>query len=539
VSWFLLSADLRTGQAVRQVGETSDGEAARDHGGEQAPAPLTTAHGVGRGEQAVVISGDLLPRDGARPLAREDVAHAVASREDATLAGLHGGYAIAAWDAGARTLTLLRDGLGRWPLYHAVSTTEPWLVVAGTSATAVARASGRLGDLEPVALDEYWTEGFIRPTRSAFRGVHPVLPGERLRITWPPGPEATRGEPGAARPAIASDRLVPRDGARCEDDDPAAVRATLRGLFEEATRRLLHDADVQRPLLTLSGGIDSTLVAELTARRLPQIRALTLGALIPLTQDEPWARLAARRTGITLDTVRPYLRPLAPLIARCVGRPDQPLWAKLLAMYHALAERHGEARVVITGDCADGVFLGGTDDVKWTRLSASQAIPCVPFGPPLPAWLGPLGRDQASNHAVGHLLARQYHGTRTLGVLARTPFIDWDVMSYARSLPKHVLLQPGKTKAVLQEQLAGWPEPFLNRPKMGFPFRMRWATLARGELGAVAAQVSQAGVARFADRLPRSLGPDPARWGMADIFHNFDDILRLVGWSAFARGLEG
>jgi hypothetical protein len=72
---------------------------------------------------------------------------------------------------------------------------------------------------------------------------------------------------------------------------------------------------------------------------------------------------------------------------------------------------------------------------------------------------------------------------------------------------------------------------------MGFPFLLRWATLARGELAAVAAQVSPAAVARFADRLPRALGPDPAMWQSSDIFHHFDDVLRLVGWSAFARGL--
>ncbi len=471
------------------------------------------------------FAGDLAPRGG-RVCIHEEALAAIIRGDRAALARLHGGYAFAAWDPETHTLTLLRDAVGRWSLYHAVSTTGPSTLIVGTSATAVARRAGLVHRIDPDAADEFWAEGFVRPSWTIFNGVTPLPLGELTRF-WP----RDDGVPGVNRAAAPA---RPAEGARCFDDDPSVVRRTLGGLFETAMERILRDRELRPPLLTLSGGIDSTLVAVLTARLGVQPRTVTLGSLVPGTQDELWARFAARRTGLALSVVRPHLQPLAPLIARSATSPDQPFWVKSLAMYRALAEAREAAAVLITGDCADGVFLGGTDARKWTQ-GLSPARPSVAFGPPLPPWLGSTGRDQATNHAVGHLLARQLHVTRALGVVARSPFIDWDVMSFARSLPRHLLLQPGRTKGVLQDQLSDWPALFLNRPKLGFPFRLRWAVAARMELGAVAAAVSERAFERFRARLPASLQASPRSWRKADIFRHFDDVLRLVSWSAFER----
>ncbi len=508
MSDFLLSVDVCAGTLRLEV-----------------EGPCVSRHANLEGGATGAFAGDLVPRDG-RVLAPEEALAAVARGDQTVLARLHGGYAFATWHPGTRTLTLLRDAVGRWSLYHAVSSTTPTTIVAGTSATAVARAAGLLDGVDPDAADEFWAEGFVRPTRTIFQGVTPLPLGELTRF-WPRADDV----PGINRAATPA---RPAGGPRCDDEDPGAVRKTLGGLFEAAMERVLADRALRPTTLTLSGGIDSTLVAVFAARLGVKPRAVTLGALVPGTQDELWARFAAHRTGLTVSVVRPHLQPLVPLIARSATSPDQPFWVKSLAMYQALAETAEAGGVLLTGDCADGVFLGGTDARKWTQ-DLSPARPSVAFGPPLPPWLGSTGRDQATNHAVGHLLARQLHVTRALGVLARSPFIDWDIMSFARSLPRHLLLEPGRTKAVLQDQLSGWPALFLNRPKLGFPFRLRWAVAARMELDAVAAGVSERAIERFRARLPARLQTAPRDWRRADVFRHFDDVLKLLSWSAFKR----
>jgi asparagine synthetase B (glutamine-hydrolysing) len=506
---FLITAELRSG-AIRVV---TSGQ-------------LASRHTFGAGRFEGCFAGDLLGRSGLAPAAAQAL-EALGASDATRLTDLHGGYALAVWDGATRALTLLCDAVGRWTLHHAVSARSPTTLIVGTSARAVAREAGLLDRITSEAADEFWVEGFVRPARAVFAGVQPLRLGERVRFHL-----------DADAPRATCDLVRPAPGPRCVDDDPTVVRQTLGALLESAMDRVTHDAPTTRPVVTLSGGIDSTLVAALASRRVRNLSALTLGALVPGTQDELWARYAAARLGVRLSVIRPHLGPLGPLIARSAGAPEQPLWVKTLAMYRALAESHGQARVLLTGDCADGVFLGGTEAWKWTGDMSATAAP-VDFGPPLPEWLGTTGRDQATNHAVGHLLARQLHVTRDLGVLARSPFIDWDLMSYARSLPRHILLQPGRTKAVLQEQLAGWPQLFLNRPKLGFPFRLRWAMAARGELGALPALVSPRSVERFRGRLPRGLQRQPDRWGTTDIFRHFDDVLRLVSWTAFDREASG
>ncbi len=66
--------------------------------------------------------------------------------------------------------------------------------------------------------------------------------------------------------------------------------------------------------------------------------------------------------------------------------------------------------------------------------------------------------------------------TMAVGLEARVPLLDRQLVEYAFSLPPERLFVPGSTKIAFREAIAPWlPESILRRPKSGFstPFK-RW-----------------------------------------------------------------
>jgi asparagine synthase (glutamine-hydrolysing) len=122
------------------------------------------------------------------------------------------------------------------------------------------------------------------------------------------------------------------------------------------------------------------------------------------------------------------------------------------------------------------------------------------------------------------------------GVEIRSPLLDWDLMAFARGLPPSVLLRDGHMKALLKAELDSWPDWFIERPKVGFTFRLRWFWLTSGFSGA-RELVSDESVERFRPFLPAPLRKRPQRWSTRAIFRHFKPAWKLMVWTAFERRL--
>ena len=123
------------------------------------------------------------------------------------------------------------------------------------------------------------------------------------------------------------------------------------------------------------------------------------------------------------------------------------------------------------------------------------------------------------------------------GLEARCPFLDWDVMVFARSLPRELLFHRPVAKALLKSQLDGWPRWFVDRPKMGFSYSLRWGWGARGFAG-LREMVEPEAQATFASCLPKELMAPAHEWSRATIFRHFVAAWRLAVWSLFLRRLR-
>src|SRR6266704_689399 len=91
---------------------------------------------------------------------------------------LRGMFAVAIWDATARSLFLARDRFGIKPLYY---TLRPWGIAFASELKALVAADLTARELDWNALDAYFQLSYIPAPATPFRDVRKLEPGHWLR----------------------------------------------------------------------------------------------------------------------------------------------------------------------------------------------------------------------------------------------------------------------------------------------------------------------------------------------------------------------
>jgi asparagine synthase (glutamine-hydrolysing) len=214
----------------------------------------------------------------------------------AMLGRLRGMYAFALWDEERRRLLLARDPLGIKPLYYS---TEGAMLRFASQVKALV-AGGRVSPaLDPVGLAGFLLWGSVPEPWTIRRAIRALPAGHFLLVE-----DGRLGEPRR--------HDLPEEQGPAPDL-PAAVADSVRS-------HLVSDVPVA---VFLSAGIDSSLVAALAVRQLPEpplTFTLSFDLLAGSTLDEaPLAAETARRLGTRH-------------LARSIGRYDfEGLWAAALA----------------------------------------------------------------------------------------------------------------------------------------------------------------------------------------------------------------
>jgi Asparagine synthase len=104
-----------------------------------------------------------------------------------------------------------------------------------------------------------------------------------------------------------------------------------------------------------------------------------------------------------------------------------------------------------------------------------------PTGSPA-AFLAQMLTNDLTNWLPEELLMKADKMTMAHSLELRVPFLDHEMVEYARALPAEWLIRGGVPKALLKAAaLRVFPADFVNRPKQGFPVPMTlWL---RGEMG--------------------------------------------------------
>jgi len=138
---------------------------------------------------------------------------------------------------------------------------------------------------------------------------------------------------------------------------------------------------------------------------------------------------------------------------------------------------------------------------------------------------------------VGHMLAKVDRASAEQGVEMRCPLLDTDLINYVRSLPFEILVRGGRPKALLKGQLTDWPQWFLERPKLGFAYNLRWHW-ALSNYSGLRESIDKTAIETFRPYLPLGLRRVAYKWRFTDIFGNFEAAWRLLVWSRFLERLK-
>ncbi|MDQ3041746.1 MAG: asparagine synthase (glutamine-hydrolyzing) [Acidobacteriota bacterium] len=186
---------------------------------------------------------------------------------EATVKKLNGMFAIAVWDANAEELTLIRDRIGKKPLYYGAFGDT---FVFGSELKSLRAHADFRGEIDRESLALYFKFGYVPGSRSIFQNVKKLAPAHFVKI------RAARKEVGE-QSAYWSLREAAIDGSENplagSDDEILAEFETL--LRDAVKRRMLADVPLGA---FLSGGIDSsTVVALMQAQSAKPVKTFTIG----------------------------------------------------------------------------------------------------------------------------------------------------------------------------------------------------------------------------------------------------------------------
>ena len=445
---------------------------------------------------------------------------------------LVGMFAIAIWDRSRRTIHLLRDHLGKKPLYY-LKTANALYFASDIKAIWLA-ADGNLR-LNAEAVDEYLYYYFITQQRTIYQGVEKLPPAHYATIT---------------ADSVHTTRYWHLDWtsrtARSMQDYIDGIDEHLR----EATRRRLV-ADV--PLgAFLSGGVDSSAVCAVLSQTMSE-RPKTFSASFAAdpSLDES---VFSRRVAGHIHSDHTELRVESNIdahITEMVWQHGEPFGdASTIPSYLIARAARQHVTVVLTGDGGDEGFAGyprylqanREADYRWIprpmralfsvlAAKASHAFPeslllerAGLFGSSLagsrefPAqficWWdglrsrlyspefresigafhpvesqrgvlaslnGKTGLERMLEYVVAVRLPSDYLAkidvaTMATSLEARCPLLDIDLLRFAASIPSEQLIAGGETKVLLKKYAATLvPPEVVYRQKKGFELPIaRW-----------------------------------------------------------------
>jgi asparagine synthase (glutamine-hydrolysing) len=454
---------------------------------------------------------------------------------------INGMFAFAIWDAKRRELHLVRDRVGKKPLYYGWSGSR---FVFASELKALWTLSPGEWKVRPESIARFLYWGYCPGRETIYHDLFQLLPARILTVT----PSGTR-EHRYWRLSFAEKVQAPLSGLIHETD--AILTAAVQ-------RRLRSDVPLGA---FLSGGVDSSyVVSRMTAAITGPVRTFSMGTDDQAHDERHYAAHVAAHCGAvhTEFEVSPDAWSLLPRLVWAFGQPfGDPA---CIPTYYVAERARRFVTVALTGDGGDEAFAGyshhqgrylgallrhgipnrvaaillragangidsGADTV---RVSALRFLRYV-HGDPLVnwsstdywglhhlsrLWSGPYrdlpsssvllgyameadaefdGRstlDRALHHDFSVLLPFCYNvkldvATMMSSLEARSPFLDREVVEWAARLPAAVKMRPWEKKALLKRVAAQWlPQDVVYRRKHGFSlpidawFRGHWAKAA-------------------------------------------------------------
>ncbi len=255
-------------------------------------------------------------------------------------ARLNGMFAFCLYDTRTHDAFLVRDRWGIKPLYYAPAAGG---VLFSSELRALTQTAGVDTTLDRDALQAYLQLDFVPAPLSIVTGVRKLEAGCFLRVS----------DNGVVeRRSFVPARQLPRAG------DVRTGTSSLQRVIDDAVgRQLVSDVPVG---VFLSGGIDSTIIAESAARLTEgRIAAFSIAFDHPTFDESPYFAEVGRALGIEHHVRRFSSDDMVALVPEVAARMDEPLADGSIYPTTLLARFARErVTVALSGDGADELFGG-------------------------------------------------------------------------------------------------------------------------------------------------------------------------------------
>lgn len=399
------------------------------------------------------------------------------------LSRLHGMYAFAFWSPRSATLYFARDGVGVKPLYYRLDGDSLFFA---SEIKAFCALDGFVPKAAPRAIRQYLEFGYtFSEGDTIFRDVRKLNPGEVLTCRRGAAPTLTH----TTQPRMD----VRRDVSPRERIDE--LHATLDDVVGQ---QLVADVPVG---VLLSGGLDSSVIAALAARR-TRVRTLTMAFEGSQIDERAEARRVATHIGAQAEEIIIAPGEVSESVEAAAATFDDIFadWGTLTTrMLYQKARARG-VKVVLTGEGADEIFGG----YPQFRSAASRA--------PLELWLFQLYRAyvgqrygrlywpfrrrmrhhlreargdrfdalrlfETRNQLPNNYVMKVDKASMSVGVEARVPYLDPRIVRLAFRTPSDALMTPTGEKQLLRDMALAYgllPQEIATRPKFGASVAASW-----------------------------------------------------------------
>jgi asparagine synthase (glutamine-hydrolysing) len=273
----------------------------------------------------------------------EVVVHGYEEYGDAILDRLEGMFGLAVWDRRRRRLLVARDPLGIKPLYYHQT---PQQLAFASEAKALLRVPGVAARIEPAALAQYLSVGYVSAPNAMFAGMRKLPPGHALIVE--------DGRVSVRRYW----RLKP--GSDESRTDQAWVDELRSELERSVREQMVSDVPIGA---FLSGGLDSSSVVAFMARHTDHpVRTYSIGFAgssgAALYNELPHARTVAQAFGTAHREI--LVQPdVAGLLPQLLWHMDEPVAdAAFITTYLVSKFAREDVTVILSGVGGDELFGG-------------------------------------------------------------------------------------------------------------------------------------------------------------------------------------
>jgi len=258
-----------------------------------------------------------------------------------------GMFALAVFDRQSRTLSLVRDRLGKKPLYY---TTQNGLFLFGSQLSALRAHPSFKPAIDRNALAGFIRRGHVLHPETIYENVYQLEPGHILTVA---SDGSTTSKPyWTLQTRISAARTTPF--ASTPQDATTALEALLT---QAVAARMVADVPLGA---FLSGGYDSSTVTALMQSLSPTpVRTYCIGFDNPAYDEAPFARAVASHLGTDHTEFRVTAadaRDVIPLLPEIYDEPFAD--ASQIPTYLVAKLARASVTVALTGDGGDELFAG-------------------------------------------------------------------------------------------------------------------------------------------------------------------------------------